>query len=216
MDQDMRLSKNYLFSLLDEHELSLMSAITSRRSYTKGELLFYAGETPKMLLMVEEGCVQVYKHDIHGNEIHIAFFQPYEMIAEMAHFEEIPYPATARCESDVVVLEIDFEALKELMAHSAELSLHIIRSLGRKIKQLEAKMRSIMVDDASTRLARFLVEHEKDIGKITQRKIAELLSLTPETVSRLLRQFKEKGWVQILQKKLHICDVEALQKYIYS
>ncbi len=212
----MGLEKSYLFNRLTPEELSLLQSMTKERSYSKGEILFYAGEMPKTLRIVRQGRVKIYKHDEKGNEIHLAFFHPNDMIAEMAHFEEIPYPATARCESDLSVYEIDFEAFKSHFLSNAKLSLQIVRSLTRKIRELESLIERTLVDDTPTRLARFLLENQAELSALTQRKISQMLMLTPETISRTLRRFKTEGWVEVRQKKLFILDKDGLKAFIHS
>lgn len=212
----MGLEKSYLFSRLTPDELSLLKSVTKEKSYRARSILFYAGEMPKTLHIVQEGRVKIYKHDEKGNEIHLAYFNPDDMIAEMAHFEGIPYPATARCESDVRVYEIDFEAFRAQVLSNPGLSFQIIRSLTRKIKQLETLIQGSLVDDAPTRLARFLVENHTKLDSFTQRKISEILMLAPETVSRALRHFKTDGWVEVRQKKLAILDLNALKTFLQS
>lgn len=210
----MALENTYLFTQLNRDELDFLQTITQTKNYSQGSILFYAGDRPKSLHILDEGTVKIYKHDPNGNEIHIAFFQPFDMIAEMAHFEAIPYPATARCESDVRVFEIDFEAFKTRFLDNPKLSFAIIRSLTRKIKQLETIVNRSLIDDAPTRLARFILEHRNTLASLTQRKIAELLMLTPETVSRIIRRFKENGWVEVQHKKLCLLDSEGMQGFL--
>ncbi|MDD4948128.1 Crp/Fnr family transcriptional regulator [Sulfuricurvum sp.] len=213
---EMALEESYFFNQLNAEELAYLHTITQTRSYPQGSILFYAGERPTVLHVLDAGIVQILKHDSNGNEIHLAFFHPSDMIAEMAHFESIPYPATARCESDIRVFEINFEAFKTYFLDNPKLSFAIIRSLTRKIKQLESIVHGSLIDDAQTRLARFIIEHEKTLSSFTQRKIAELLLLTPETVSRHIRRFKEEGWVEVKQKKLYPLNLDELRHFLSS
>lgn len=206
----MGLETCYLFSRLDNDDLSQLSTISMRRSYARGSVLFYAGEHPKTLRMIESGTVRIFKHDAAGNEIVLTDFGSNDLIAEMAHFEAIPYPATARCESDVTVYEIDFEAFKQGFLSRSEISLGIIRSLTRKIKQLEEVIRRTLIDDAQTRLARYLIEHSSELSRLTQKEIASHIALTPETVSRILRRFKENGWVGVERKRIILKEREPL------
>jgi CRP/FNR family transcriptional regulator, dissimilatory nitrate respiration regulator len=220
IDQDverlMALEESYFFNQLSADELAYLHTITQTRTYAQGTILFYAGEKPTVLHVLDEGIIKIYKHDPNGNEIHLAFFHPCDMIAEMAHFESIPYPATARCESDVKVFEINFEAFKVHFLDNPKLTFAIIRSLTRKVKQLEGIVHRSLIDDAQTRLARFIIEYEKTLFTFTQRKIAELLMLTPETVSRIIRRFKEDGWIEVRQKKLYLLDLNAIQIFLVS
>lgn len=209
----MHLSQSDLFSRLDEEELTFLEAITQKRNYPKGSIIFYAGEEPRSLLVLMEGTVEVYKHDKDGNELPMGAFYPHSLIAEMALFESIPYPATARSLTDVTVFQIDFEAFMQHLLQNPKLILPIIHSLTQKIKKLEGVLRYTFIDDAPRRLARFFVDHEKTLGRMTQRSIAERLRLTPESVSRIVKTFKDKKWVEVRQKKLWIVDVESLREF---
>ena len=202
-----------LFSTFDQNALEFLPTITKKRTYQTGNILFYAGEKPSSLLILMDGCVEVYKHDTEGNEIVLGTFYPQELIAEMALFESIPYPATARCLSDVTLFEIEFDPFSQYLYTNAHLILPIIHSLTRKIKQLEGVLRYTLIDDASKRLARFLIDHEHQLPHLTQRNISQRIKLTPESTSRIIRTFKEKGWVEVRQKKLYLLDVEALKRF---
>lgn len=210
----MGLEQNYFFSRLSPETLKFLQTITQTRCYTKGNILFYAGDFPKMLHVIDSGIVKIFKHDPSGNEVHITFFHPTDMIAEMAHFESIPYPATARCESDVRIFEIPFDAFKNRFMEDQHLAFQIIRSLTGKIKQLEGMIHRSLIDDAQTRLARFILDNEATLPSLTQRQIAELLTVTPETISRILRRFKANGWIRIDNKKLYLSDRVGLSRFI--
>lgn len=210
----MGLEQNYFFSRLSPETLAFLQTITHIRHYSKGNILFYAGDFPKLLHVIDSGIVKIFKHDPNGNEVHITFFHPTDMIAEMAHFESIPYPATARCESDVRVFEIQFDAFKSHFMEDSYLAFQIIRSLTGKIKQLEGMIHRSLIDDAQTRLARFLLDNESTLPSLTQRQIAELLTVTPETISRILRRFKSNNWIRIDNKKLYLSDPKGLSRLL--
>jgi len=205
------LENSYLFSRLKAEDLAQLRQITQKKRYPAGAILFYAGEQPDRLRLIESGIVTVSKHDAAGNEIVLANFRANELVAEMAHFENIPYPATARCETDVVLYEIDFEAFKSRFLNRPETALGIIRSLTRKIKQLEEVIRRTMIDDAQTRLARYLLEHVDALPHTTQKQIASQIGLTPETVSRIIRRFKDKGWVEVRARRIVLRDAVRMK-----
>lgn len=210
----MGMEQCYLFSRLQADDLTQLQEITAQKSYPAGTILFYAGETPGKLRLIKSGTVQIVKHDNAGNEIVLSDFHANDLIAEMAHFEGIPYPATARCKSEVELYEIDFDDFKNRFLGRPELALGLIRSLTRKIKQLEGVIRRSLIDDAQTRLLRYLLEHADVLAQMTQRQIASQVVLTPETVSRILRRFKEKGWVEVRSRKLVLRDREALRRLL--
>jgi len=209
----MDIRKIDLFSTFDEASLEFISVIARTKKYKKDTIIFYAGEQPKSLLILLHGDVEVFKHDTEGNELILGTFHPQELIAEMALFESLPYPATARCMSEVLLFEVDFDLLKEYLFKHPQLILPMIHSLTKKIKRLESVLRYMLVDDASKRLARFLIDHQHTLSHLTQRNIAQRIKLTPESTSRIIRFFKERKWVEVRQKKLYLLNIEELRAF---
>ncbi|WP_245394757.1 Crp/Fnr family transcriptional regulator [Sulfurospirillum diekertiae] len=56
--------------------------------------------------------MKVYKTNHKGQQIFLHQFYPGGLVAELANFENIPYPATAEFMSDSEVLRIDYKALE--------------------------------------------------------------------------------------------------------
>lgn len=50
--------------------------------------------------------------------------------------------------------------------------------------------------DAVTRTAKFIYEHEDLFISLKHNKIASILNMTPETLSRILKKFKTRGIIQ--------------------
>ncbi|WP_457625294.1 Crp/Fnr family transcriptional regulator [Persephonella sp.] len=203
----------YLFKHLNEEQLRKLQTISYIKDYSRGELLFYEGEEPKYLYILLEGTIRVYKTDLKGNEITLHYFHPVNMIAEVANFEEFPYPATAEFETEGKVLVIDFDRFRNEFLKDPDIAFNIIRSLTFKIKILNDIIVQNMMMDAVSRVAKFMDDHEDLFRELKHNKIASLLNITPETFSRILKKFKEQGIIEKKGKEL-IINKEKLKKYI--
>ena len=132
------LKKVSFFENLDDKELALLATFSRKKTFSKGEILFYEKEIPVSLTLLTEGLLKVYKTDVKNNEIVLHRFEPTSLIAEMAILEDMPYPASGSFDSDGSVIEIDFEKFKEAFFNNLELSLKFFKSLSKKIKYLES------------------------------------------------------------------------------
>jgi CRP/FNR family transcriptional regulator len=124
-------------------------------------------------------------------------FTPYSLVAEMALFEEIPYPASAVFETDGVVIEIDFDRFKKEFLHNPQIALALFKSLSTKIKHLEDVIALNVVLGATARLAKYISDNEDIFNTIKQYEIAQYLHMTPETLSR---SFKKLLVLDLLEK----------------
>lgn len=195
------LSKSEFASLRDASQI---------RHYRAGSTLFVEGQQPRVVMILLEGVVQIYKHDAKANEIHLARFHRHEWIAESAALSHTPYPASGRCESDVEMLEIRLDYFDHHL--QGELERAIIHSLQRKIRTLERSIAYQRIGDASRRLGQFLLDHCPT--SMTQRKIATLLHVTPETISRCMRRFKQEGYVDVRCHYIRLLDPIKMQTYV--
>lgn len=132
------------------------------------------------------------------------------MIGEVANFEQIPYPATAQAFTDVKFLKIDFEKLKKILYSNPDLSFKMQTSLIKKIKNLEHIISSDLVLDTKERVARYIYENPVDFFKQKNIDIAEILNITPETLSRILKFFKNNELINMQDKTI---DSERLSSY---
>ena len=197
------------FENLDEKELKLLLSISRKRTFSQGEILFYEKEKPQHLTMVLEGIVKIYKIDPKNNEIVLHRFRPKDLVAEMAVFEGIPYPASAAFESDGSVLEIDFEEFKENFFRNEDIAYALFRSLTQKIKYLDNVIALNVVLDSTARVAKYICENE-DALNMKNNKLAQYLHMTPETLSRILKKFSKLGFVEKLDGSYKIVNKEAL------
>ncbi|WP_457642297.1 Crp/Fnr family transcriptional regulator [Persephonella sp.] len=209
----MNLRDIYIFENLTDDHLEKIKRLSFEREYEKGDLLFYEGEEPENLYILTEGILRVYKTDLKGHEITLHHFHPVSLIAERANFENIPYPANAEFETDGKVLAINFRSFEKELLKDANLCFNIMKSLLYKIKILDEVIVQNLMMDAVTRTAKFIYEHEDLFFTLKHNKIASILNMTPETLSRILKKFKTKGIIRKNESK-YIINKEELKKLL--
>ncbi len=192
------LKSFYLFDNLDERQLKRLQEISTIKEFNKGSILFYEGDYPKHLVLLTKGILQIYKTDHKGNKIVLHVFYPDNLIAEIANFEKMPYPATAEFLTDGKVVMIDYEIFEKEFLKNPEISFTIIKSLTNKIRHLEHVITNDLVLSSTARVAKFIYEHEEEFQNLKKNEIATLLNITPETLSRIISKLKQN---KILQKE---------------
>lgn len=203
-----KLKDIYLFKGLSDKTLERIGEFTTFMKLSKDNILFYEGEEAKYLFVLTKGIVKLYKTSSNDKEIILKYFHSNEFIAEVANFENIPYPATAQSFGDTEVLRIDFESLKDLIYSDPELSFIIQTSLIRKIRNLENLVSLHVVLDSKERIAKYLCDHTEEFFNTKNIIIAEILNISPETLSRMLRVFKDDG---LIDNKNKTADKERLR-----
>ncbi|QOP40253.1 Crp/Fnr family transcriptional regulator [Sulfurimonas marina] len=208
-----KLKDLYLFNSLNDDEIKAIESMTLVKKLQKGEILFYEGEGADSFYILLEGELKLYKTNAKANEVVLHHFIEPTMVAEMATIENTPFPATASAQKDnTFVAVIDKENFLKLIEEIPQLSWHIIKSLTHKIKGLEKSINRNLVFDATAKVCSLIDEH-KDIFQ-THKKIdiANILNITPETLSRTLRKLKD---LEILDENNNLLNQKKLEMLLY-
>ncbi len=207
----MNLRDFYFFENLTDDELKELESIAKKVTYKKGNILFYEKEAATSLILLVEGVLKVYKTDLKNNEVIMHRFRATTLIAEMAVFGEIPFPASASFETDGAVIMIDFEAFKRRFMNRPDVAIAFISSLAKKVKNLEEMIDLNIVLDTTARLAKYLYENESILNELKNYQIAEELHMTPETLSRTLKKFSVLGLLEKESNHYKIRNIEGLR-----
>ncbi len=204
------LKNTVLFQNIDEETIKKIENFTTEHKISKDNIVFYEGDESKYLYLLVKGVIKLYKTSSSHKEIVLKYFHENELIGEVANFEHIPYPATAKAYSDVEVLKIDFEKLKEIIMTNPNMAFNIQTSLIKKIKNLENIISTNLVLDSKERVAKYIHNHAEHFFETKNIEIAEILGVSPETLSRILKFFKDHD---IINVKTKFIDKDALVKF---
>ncbi len=203
-----KLRNVYLLKDVCDETLKEIAKYTSYLKLSKDNILFYEGEDSKCLYLLIKGIVKFYKTSSNNKEIIIKYYHSNEFIAEVSNLEHLPYPATGKSFTDIEVLKIDFGNLKHLLYSDANLALVIQTSLIKKIRNLENLILFNVVLTADERIAKYICDNTKEFFNTKRIIIAEILNITPETLSRRLKIFENTGLINYQNKSI---DKEKLK-----
>lgn len=123
--------------------------------------------------------------------------------------------------SDVVLVTLPRADVQALMQRCPELARRLVMTLARQVQSLTLATHDLMHKDAEGRFAAWLLQRcageAASDGSITvalnerKRDIASQLAITPETLSRLLRQLSRKGLISVAGYSVKVLDLGALR-----
>ncbi len=223
MDTRSLLRQLPIFSELDDVALGRLAERCVARTVAAGHMLFTSGEACRGLYIVERGRVRIYRTSPEGREQVLHIEGAGRPVAELPLFDGGPYPASAMTmeETRLVFLpRADFEYLYR--AHP-DIAHAIIRALGARLRHLVQVTETLAFRDVAARLAMWLADQAERVGKPTQRgteialrRTQEELSLelgtARESVSRAMKQLRQKGLIEPLgRNRILIPDVARLR-----
>ena len=204
------------FKFLEPGEKKRLEEISIKKECQKDEILFFKGDESKYLHFLISGRVKLYTHDHKENEIVIHNLNAPTLIAEAACFEELRLPANCACEDDSKLILIDYERFKNEFLLKPQIALFFIQSLSNKIKSLQRFINYNVSLSMMERITKFLYENEEMLVNLKQAKIAQILNITPETLSRKVATLKQEQVIQNEKGYIKILDHDKLKSFIAS
>lgn len=209
----MKMSDIELFKMLSEHELGMIGQDTKILRKKQNETIFLEGEDSKYLHVLLKGTAKVYRVDNKGNELLLHNFKAQSLIAELANLEHMCFPASCKMLTEGYIAKIKFENFQELMQNNPLLSVKVISSLTKKMKFLDNVIQKNLLLNSEAKIANFIYENEDIFIAQKQHQIASMLFITPETLSRNLKKFKEYGILENNKNRFTVIDREKLKEF---
>ena len=194
---------------MDEHRSEL--------HFKKGELLCKQGMLMSHMFYLRTGFAKLYlEHD--GELTILGIATPRTFIGLQALYGESVFPFSAEAMSDVEVCLKDINIFRELVLENSAFAREIIEILNKDLIQSYNRMFSLstkQIDGRFSELLMFMrnVFYKSNPFKLTisRKDIADLISATPESVSRLLGKFKSQGIIKVTGQTIEILEVEKLE-----
>lgn len=210
-----------LFAGLTRLELERLEAGASRRRLKRGDVLFRQGEAPAGLFAVVHGRIALTAESGPGQERITEVIGPGRSFGEAIMFLERPYIVGARALGDALVLQVSKETVFAELARTPGFARRIIAALAAKLHGTVRELDLYALGSSGQRFAAWLLQNLPPLHAgpsavvlpVAKRAVASRLNLSPEHLSRILRQLGDAGLVQVQGRKLHIPDPAALRRW---
>ncbi len=172
---------------------------THQQPVAKGALLYAAGEPAERMLVVDSGRVKVFRTAADGTEHIMYLLEPRSVDSEAALFADVAHQNSAVAITDARVCSIRRDDFRELVATTPQLAVSLLSAFGNRLTMLENRSAGLGTLTAHDRLLRYLEDTGAHLRTnyfrlpMSKHDLAGWLSITPETLSRNLKQLVTEG-----------------------
>lgn len=206
-----------IFADLEPPHLDALCRAATVRSYAAGEAILREDETGDLFFVIVKGQVKVFVDSEHGREVVLTYLQAGDFFGEMALFDNETRSASV---SALVPSELAVMRRRDFMAVLEEeppIARKMLSTLSARLRRANDMIESLVLLDVGGRLARYLIRLARDSGTLqedgwfsvsrpTHQVIANTIGASRETVTRLLRQFTERGLIRMRGSTVWIRD----------
>lgn len=129
-DQARQMRRTSLFKVLTDENLDFLASQMKIRHCRPGQQIVSQDDTGTSMYIVGEGLLEVTIKNDEGKQIQVARLEPGDFFGERSLLTGEPRSATVTCATDVVVGEIDKDAMSELLSQNPEVAEILSRAMA--------------------------------------------------------------------------------------
>lgn len=217
-----------------DDELELVARAAYRITARRRKVLYRQGDVDPSIYYLLSGRVRVSRATLvpgdpaaderegRQRELTLHYVRKGQLFGELALVDSAPRETRAEVADDATVLVIRADAFERLAILRPALALKVIRILGHRQRELEAKMEALLFKGVPCRLAGILLRLASEYGvddsrgtllatRFTHRELASLIGSSRETVSQTLIDFARRDLIAKEGRRL-ILRREALRQ----
>lgn len=214
-----------LFAPLGPEHLAQIEAITQRRRFRRGDVIFHLGDSGATLYVLLAGKVRIYAPSEDGSEVTLCILRPSEFFGELSLLDGLPRSASAQaieeCES-LVVSRDDF--LRVLRQHP-DVSIAVLSVLSQRLRRTDELVEDAAFLDVPARLAKRLLELMHAHGeptprgvrirlRLTHAELAAMVGATRESITKAMKRFIRAGALAVSGHQVVVCEPEVLRRRV--
>ena len=210
-----------IFADLSDDALARLADACTRRTYRRGQYLWYQGDDDARLAVVAEGLLKVVISSEQGDEVVLRTLGPGESLGELALLDGAPRSASAvAAESTTVLLLSRATLLDQLRRHPVVLDA-LLRSVGGRARQLTEQTGDLVFLDLAGRMAKLLLRLADAHGDGCDRAVVDLglspsdlaaIGTTRAAANRVLLAMAARGLIVVDGPAIVLRDLPGLRR----
>ncbi|HRW08141.1 MAG TPA: Crp/Fnr family transcriptional regulator [Caldilineaceae bacterium] len=179
-----------------------------------GTMLFDLDYPCNLFLLILDGAIRVVKPALSGREILLYRLEPGDscILTVSCLLGQNDYPARGVVEQALVGYALPRPLFTQLLEESTPFRNFVFHFFGERMSHLMSLVEEVAFQQMDQRLAALLVERGP-LLTITHQQLADELGSAREVMSRILKHFEGKGWVELARGQIHVTNATALSRY---
>ncbi len=217
------LSKVRMFSGISTKNLKKILKIAKRKEIPKNKIIFTESTHGNTLYILVSGRIKIFGQTGKRKKI-FTYLEPGEFFGELALLGEKIRSASAETVLDSELLVIDRKNFIRLLKRYPNVTLNILSVLCKRLYHADKEIELLSFQDVFGRIVQILLRLSKKYGKnipegrkidllLDHAELAELAGTVREMVTRILKNLKKSGCIDIKDKHIIILDETKLRRF---
>jgi CRP-like cAMP-binding protein len=195
-----------LFANLDEKDLIDIAGLLIERKFPRDAVIFEEGTLGDYMYLIQEGQVKVTKMSEDGREKILEIFDSGDFFGDMSLLDRQPRSASIKTTKACVLMALSRQDFLGLLRQNPDVSVQVLQEFSRRLRDADEQIRSLLFERVEGRTRQLLVRMAREpvedrperraTAAITHQQLADLIGTSRETVTRVIKELKETGWLE--------------------
>ncbi|HET6304110.1 MAG TPA: Crp/Fnr family transcriptional regulator [Myxococcota bacterium] len=205
-----------LFSNVSDEDLEQVASHLIERRFPRNTTIVEEGLAGDYMYVIREGRVKVTKLSEDGREKILEFLDAGSFFGEMALLDRAPRIASVKTLKPVKLLALSRTDFLNLLRKSPDLSLSVIQELCKRLRTVDDQASALSFQRVKDRtkglLQRLARDPHEEGGRVTppltHQQMADMIGTSRETVTRVVKDLKQEGWLLQEGKRYRVGEDE--------
>ena len=206
---------------LSRDDLLDLAGSARRRSYAKGQVIFYRDDPGDSLHIIVKGEVRVMLPSPEGEEVTLALLGPGDFFGDLCLLDGGPRSATTIAIKATETLVVERNQFMQWLQSRPAAAVAILTAVGRRLRAANELVGEFAFLDVHCRLAKKLLDLSGSAAEgdqvelhFSQDELASMVGVTRESVNKHLQFFKRRGAIEVHRRRIVLRSVEYLRRFV--
>ncbi len=202
---------------IPEKYFSLFESVGVVNLYKEKANIYMHNEKSQYFYILKSGRIRVYISSAKGKEVTLDVLKKGRFFGDNSFLENAFHQTNIEAVTDIELIECKIENVIDIIYDHKDLMILVLQHLTQTTDYLTHQIHSLTMYDANQKVADFLLrtsENGRNSITYTHENIATCLNLNRVTVSRIMKNFQENGWIESDYGIVKIYDAKALSKLL--
>ncbi|UTW03525.1 Crp/Fnr family transcriptional regulator [Amphritea atlantica] len=216
------IGEHFLFSSLSQQAQETLLQHCRTLKLKNDETLFSQGGEAHSFYLVLSGTMKLFRVSPDGQTKVIEVIRAGEAFAEALMFmDQIRYPVNAAAMGSTEVMVIPNKLYKDMLLAAPESAMKLMGTMAVKLHRRIKEIETLTLQNTRHRLGNYLFGLAPDpaakqcvfLLPMAKQLIASQLGMQPETFSRLIKEMKVQGLIEVNGAEIQVHDLQGLRAF---
>jgi len=207
-----------LFSLLSEQELDTLNNARMEVNFKKGEIVYKQGSPLTHIVILNNGYGKIFLEGAKSQNLILSYSKKYDLNGGVGVFIDHRHHSSMMAVTDCGACFIDIHVFKNVLKSNSEFMDGYIKARNEKVLHTYQQFLILTQKNIEGRMAEsllYLYQHifeQHPIEHISKKDLGDMTAMTIESAIRVLKEFKDEGFIDIRDQKFHVLNKKGLEK----